>query len=702
MVITQTPKDSFTQVTQSIKRMPYNQKYDVASSSIAISFYNGPKVSKMPVTIKIDLSLPPNLSSLQSESFKASNNLDFAFLKAICTAQDTPEFSGYNSNALRAEDCQPSPKTRKVFRPLINRKPSDYSTIYTSMKEAQRVTSVSGQTFTVFTLDQQLYRVCVNILWAFPEEFIDFFPRLGGMHQLMSFVGSFGKLMSNSGLEVVISSAFASPHKLLKGKLYPMCVRSTRFVLEELLRPHLTNLSSFDDMMVFLEDVSSKSRTSKLWVDCLIKPVLLVMKYVRAERTGDWLLHLYVTAEMIPYFFAAGHINFARYGVYNLLQMINLPDHVMQRFLEGEHVMRLIDGIFNGIWSDMFIETTYMRFGKSPGGLIGKTLNEEASQKWALSHHVLTKCKSDIFHAIRPSKRNSSTASLHKEEMAWRIKADAEDRGKISRCLETLINPLEPNTHPSDGIVNIYTGKVSKDYVNVDNSILLGKQKMQKFINSLPDGFHETISTTEVKTLACKPKVEKSSSIHFDSDLLFSRALCLNSSGNENWDIQHLLSFPLSENPPALFDEFGEPRFPESKKSVLKTALSTKVSTRGVCYDTTLIDGCAFLWHVPWPEGEPVHKFISLFCKPVVLRLKNSNVYLIFDRYFECSTKSATRQHRAGSCVQAHHLTLSTPLPPRKNTLSSVASKITLISLICEEILNTLVTNPQEKTLLVS
>ena len=248
----------------------------------------------------------------------------------------------------------------------------------------------------------------------------------------MSFVGSCGKLMNNSGLEVVMASAFASVDKLLKGKLYPMCVRSLRFVVEELLRPYMPELSSFRDMMNFLEDVSSKIRTSKLWVDCLIKSVLLIMQYVRAERTGDWLLHLYASAEMIKYFFAAGHVNFARYGLYNLLQMINLPEHVMQKFLLGEHVMRIRDGVFNAIWSDMFIETTYMRFSKSPGGLIGKSLNEEAFQKWALSHHTLTKCKSDMFHSLKPSKTKSSTACLHKEEMAWRLKADAEDRGRYS------------------------------------------------------------------------------------------------------------------------------------------------------------------------------------------------------------------------------------------------------------------------------
>ena len=59
---------------------------------------------------------------------------------------------------------------------------------------------------------------------------------------------------------------------------------------------------------------SPESRTTKTWVTNLIKPVLIMMQFVRAEREGDWSLHL--AATMIPYFFASGHFNYARYQVY--------------------------------------------------------------------------------------------------------------------------------------------------------------------------------------------------------------------------------------------------------------------------------------------------------------------------------------------------------------------------------------------------
>ena len=56
---------------------------------------------------------------------------------------------------------------------------------------------------TVFTADQQLYRVAVNIVWVSSEPSDYFVLRLGGMHTLMGFVGSVGVLMGNSGLEEV-------------------------------------------------------------------------------------------------------------------------------------------------------------------------------------------------------------------------------------------------------------------------------------------------------------------------------------------------------------------------------------------------------------------------------------------------------------------------------------------------------------------
>ena len=100
--------------------------------------------------------------------------------------------------------------------------------------------------------------------------------------------------------------------------------------------------------MTVLDDLAAKSRTTKMWVDGFIKPVLTMMLYVRAERSGDWPLHLQAVKLMMPYFFASSHINYARYGLYYLRSMEALPENVLQHFMKGAHVMRHISGLWNG------------------------------------------------------------------------------------------------------------------------------------------------------------------------------------------------------------------------------------------------------------------------------------------------------------------------------------------------------------------
>ena len=135
------------------------------------------------------------------------------------------------------------------------------------------------------------------------------------MHWLTSYVGCISTLMANSGIEEILKCRFGVA-KMLSGKNFPSNICALRLLVEEMLRGHITNLESYQEMMDILHDVSSRSRTSKHWVEKLIKPVFLIMAFVRTASEGDWPLHLYVCSQMLPYFFAAGHSIYARYGSY--------------------------------------------------------------------------------------------------------------------------------------------------------------------------------------------------------------------------------------------------------------------------------------------------------------------------------------------------------------------------------------------------
>ena len=47
-------------------------------------------------------------------------------------------------------------------------KPADHETIITAMYEAKRLTQSIGQAFTMFTADQQLFCLAVEVLWVGP------------------------------------------------------------------------------------------------------------------------------------------------------------------------------------------------------------------------------------------------------------------------------------------------------------------------------------------------------------------------------------------------------------------------------------------------------------------------------------------------------------------------------------------------------
>jgi len=77
---------------------------------------------------------------------------------------------------------------------------------------------ISGQTITAFTNVLRLYEVAVNLMCVYPERIMNFIPRFGGMHLSMSYIGAFGTLMANTGLEGTMQSAFGGVSTMLSGK----------------------------------------------------------------------------------------------------------------------------------------------------------------------------------------------------------------------------------------------------------------------------------------------------------------------------------------------------------------------------------------------------------------------------------------------------------------------------------------------------
>ena len=368
-----------------------------------------------------------------------------------------------------------------------------------------------------------------------------------------------------------------------------------------------------------------------------------------------------------------------------------LPDEVLSEFMKGNHVMRHNPGLWNGIWSDMFIESTFMRYGHEAGGLVGLMLQPSAVSRWALSLHVCSQLRVDLA-SMKDGKKNTVMTS-HKEETKARIQSDAVDREKVRATLSTFIDPFQSNSHPV-GILNIANGLVSDNNVNADSSLEIGQQQMAEFESGWPASFHGTLKKKVTTMTSNKKSIKIDGAPVFDTDLIYTRVIGLQQSRDLN--IKEVLKYELSLVPPALFDENGDMR--SQTKATLKTKLQVEVSHRhSSSPDAIIIDGCALLWTVHWPSSGSVEDYIKNFMGSLNYYLRKCSVHLIFDRYLPTSTKGATRSNRAGNnASRRHQLTLHMPLPAQKVVLNVTQNRTQLISLITQYLHDNLQENNNE------
>ena len=152
-------------------------------------------------------------------------------------------------------------------------------------------------------------------------------------------------------------------------------------------------------------------------------------------------------------------------------------------------------------------------------------------------------------------------------------------------------------------------------------------------------------------------------------------------------DVKRLFTYELSPVPTSMFSETGEMRIAKGK-STLKNVLKKEVSSRLLVKQvpTVIIDGSAILYIIHWPPSGTIAEYVTGFRKYIVRKLALHDVYLIFDRYQDYSTKGVTRSGRGSAHSRIHQLSLTMQLPPKKNIMSVQGNKQQLIQLIVDDL----------------
>ena len=545
-------------------KIPRLRKHETSNTQLAdhgiqLEHYVGPSKRNPPLLQPQPLS--PNESQLQSASVKFGQERDALWLSQVHGSDKPIEWAGFNIQQDRLQNSMKKSKTHVVDGPMIDSSSAHPDTVLTTLIYLEKAMRSFGMQYTHLTVDLQLYQTACLIQWNDPHRWSTLVLHSGMMHTLMSFLGCIGTLMKGSSVDIFISAAFGGLAGIISGKSWNNALRAYRLITAMLLHTFYTSGAKTYQELSDYRETMRHHPTGRRWVDCLIKPTLLALMFHRGERNGDFLRQQYCLKQMLPYFFAAGHQNYARYISRYVRQMEHLPDRAKEDLLAGAHVCRHSDGA-TVVPEDQFGEQTYIKIGKGTGGMKGISTSAEQVAVWVNSFGVCSHLRiaMESMYLLdqteeQPSEEdadNSGTSKKHKEEGESRRKLDEEDRNKIAYELEKHSHPL---TEQHDSLYNICNGHVAPDTVNVQDALRIGEEQSSEFSLSLSNNFHPTIKK-KVKTMeVIKRSVTVKGKAIYDVETLFGRLLVVGQ--QRGVDIADVFQYELSPVPPSLIDEYG-------------------------------------------------------------------------------------------------------------------------------------------------
>ncbi len=344
---------------------------------------------------------------------------------------------------------------------------------------------------------------------------------MGNFHIICNCMSIIGKMFGDAGLrDMAVESgviAEGSINKVLEGKQYNRAVRFHKLTCEALMRLAWAGFSDWleakhhDDLThlnhtlsecfelhqntcsatltsamenesckrifeLFVEYqkllMNQRGPLSALWMT-YIQMVETLLGLLRADREGDWQLHLHCIREIIPWCFAMDKTNYARYLPVYYAHIENLhktnPD-LYEHFERGGFTVQRSDtNQFGRIAVDQTTEETVNKDTQTAGGTRGFSLKPGTVSRYYLTAEY----RASALRQMREHVATSSRVFSHADLGASRISKDESDVSSITDLLENnWTNPFLPD---SQDMVSISTGTVAPP--NVVHDLLTAHQQ---------------------------------------------------------------------------------------------------------------------------------------------------------------------------------------------------------------------------------
>lgn len=419
-------------------------------------------------------------------------------------------------------------------------------------------------------------------------------------------------------------------------------------------------------------------RVPRLWLQYM-EMVNLLRRFIKAERLGDWALHLQCLYDMLPFLAAAGHNLYVKSVHVYLQKMLTLEaDHpgVYRHFINGLHVVRRSERLWGGISTDLAIEQCLMRALKTRGGLVrGRGFTETQRLIWVLS----TPSCAEVNSAMQDfTGETFTTSEQHREASKARMSKDSSD---VQNLLQYLVprNPFSTAGPPT--LRNIATGVTAHATVNCDTATHVGNEIL-KSMTGQKVAEYTFRKKNQAITMDTKSSVKiKDEEVHVDPLLLFQRLV---TAGTRCGDLTEVFRYELCSYPPAMFESPQMMR-PANKAILADSLWSSVIEAAPKPPDQAqfVLDGGALLHRIPWTKGSSWDDILKMYTTYVINRYGRATV--VFDGYLDTpSTKDSTHTRRSGGCIgSAVHFDVTMALQTKKEEfLSNSQNKQRFINML--------------------
>jgi len=610
---------------------------------------------------------PPNLLAAA-----AAVEDEYVWLSKVKTALEKPTADGWISWSAYHADVQQAvipPAAISALLPLFLDNAHSVAMIRHSMDVVKAaVQYLNPGQMPIIALDQPLYALAKEVQWTWPATYGEdhFVIMFGGLHIEMAMLKLLGGWLEDSGWTNALVQADIATSGTANSFIHASHVTKTRHAHQVtaaslytlLQRAHSDTDAVQADSPPFEEWCTQRSKASvhfDYWLKTLSLELLL-LRYIRSIREGNFQLYVESLTQIMPWMFALDHTHYSRWLSVHIRDMMSLAEkhpHVLAEFQSGNFVVHKTSNKFSAMALDQSHEQNNAMV-KGCGGAIGLTDNPGALQRWMVAGPEISRITTEFEEqAMKQHDSTGDTGHRHHDQQPGVQAAFLKKVKTLVTVLEEMGNPF---LEPSADLLVINTRDIMDTQVAETVRMIekLGEEQYTKFVTERLEKCTTPVTQTIPKNklpLFSRPPLkikskQKTQLAAIKSDCaLFSRLYIACQTRDGDID-----SFFFHENqaaPPAL-STGGRMRIGVKADLLRCLELDFPQSNSAPVVDATVLDGAAVVQMLNPGTSRTFQEYGQRVFAPYISALleKSNRTDIVWDVYLPTSLKASTRERR--------------------------------------------------------